>query len=312
MEQDKVTASSFIRVIEIWVPESSGANLVLSSADYGGLKAFSQVSAETSFALGEGLPGKAWQSQRPLVLKEFEEATFVRTAAARDAGLTSGVALPVFMGGECKAVVVMLCGDVDAATGAIEVWQDDGLSGMALVEGYYGAMERFEWISKQVRFPLGVGLPGGVWKSHQPTIMPDLANSSSFLRAANAKEAGIATGVGIPFYAPSHDEDIAAVLVFLSAKQTPLAQRFEVWQKSTETNTLWLAAGITAGSTTVDSEDHLNTIAADAGPTGRALTTGVPQLTSAADHGHGNTLLAIPIERLDGSQCAVVMYFMRS
>ena len=322
MEQDTEVATavepsssathSFIRAVEVWAPNASGTALTLSSSDYTGLEAFGQISAETSFALGEGLPGKAWQEQRPVVLKQFEESTFVRTAAARDAGLTSGVAIPVFDGKQLKAVLVLLCGKLDEASGAIEVWQDDGLSGMALVDGYYGEMERFEWLSKQIRFPLGIGLPGTVWQSQQATIMANLANSTSFLRAANAKEAGISTGIGIPFYSPigspSQPEDLSAVLVFLSSRDTPLAKRFEIWQQTDDGDGLWFLGGIDQDGETVEPQNRSKIISASTPCLGEAITTGIPVISQNDLANEYQSLLALPIHPQEKPKSVIALY----
>ena len=94
--------NTFIEVTEVWVPD--GDRLVLDSGNYGTLKEFATISGQESFAKGEGLPGKAWGEARPVVLKEFDGSYFKRTEAAKAAGLTSAVAVPVFSGDTLKAV----------------------------------------------------------------------------------------------------------------------------------------------------------------------------------------------------------------
>lgn len=63
----------------------------LSSGIYGDLHDFAAASGNESFAFGEGLPGRTWAEQKPLVLDSFNPETFKRTDVARVAGLTSGV-----------------------------------------------------------------------------------------------------------------------------------------------------------------------------------------------------------------------------
>ena len=118
---------SFIRVIEVWIPSESGKYLEFNSGMYGSLEGFGETSKQETFSYGEGLPGSAWSEACPIVLKEFNETTFLRTKAAHDEGLTSGIAIPVFCAEKLKAVLVFLCGDSQQLSGAIEVWQDDGL-----------------------------------------------------------------------------------------------------------------------------------------------------------------------------------------
>ena len=300
--------SSFIRVYEVWTLNPSGELLHLNNAHYGGLTSFERLSAKTSFAYGEGLPGKAWQVKRPVVLTDFDETTFVRTEAAHNVGLTSGVAMPIFADDELKAVLVMLCGDKDSATGAIEVWQDDKLSGMALVDGYYGDMQRFEWLSKLIKFPSGVGLPGGVWRSATPQVMGDLSRSTSFMRAANARDAGISTGIGIPFYSPDNKQDMTAVLTFLSANETPIARRFEVWESLPYTDELYFVSGIDQDRDKVEPADKNRRIISGDGVIGQTLQEGIPVISDSPDNSAFQSMLVIPIQRPDKSYAVAVFY----
>ena len=69
----------------------------------------------------------------------------------------------------------------------------------ALVDGYYGTADMFEFNSRHTKFPRGFGLPGRTWKAGQPLIIKDLHNSKRFLRWEEASEIGINCGVGIPY-----------------------------------------------------------------------------------------------------------------
>jgi len=90
---------TFIRVVELWVPDRTRTKLefggCLCSAEYSEFKA---VSENALFAYDEGLPGKAWASGHPVILTKFANSYFKRTDEAVEAGLTCGVALPVFAG----------------------------------------------------------------------------------------------------------------------------------------------------------------------------------------------------------------------
>ncbi|MEO1693809.1 MAG: GAF domain-containing protein [Pseudomonadota bacterium] len=220
--------STFIQATEVWTPDASGERLVRSSGIYGDLHEFAAVSGGESFAYGEGLPGRTWEQQRPLVLKSFDPSTFKRTAAAEAAGLTAGVSLPVFNGDALVGVVVFLCAANDETIGAIEVWSanDDTGNIMALADGYFGAARHFEWISKHTTFPKSMGLPGGVWETGGAKLVRDLGASHRFIRSEQAGDAGITTGLGLPVASPLSDP---FVLTLLSARGTPIARRFEVW-----------------------------------------------------------------------------------
>ena len=103
---------TFIRVVELWVPDRTRTRL-----EFGGslcseeFSEFRALSENTLFAYDEGLPGKAWASGHPIILTEFSNSYFKRTDEAKEAGLTCGVALPVFAGEFLMAVMVLFCGD---------------------------------------------------------------------------------------------------------------------------------------------------------------------------------------------------------
>jgi hypothetical protein len=217
------TVEPFIHVAEVWVPH--GEELRRHSGAYGPHTAFAEASASLTFARGSGLPGQAWARREPVLFRQLDER-FVRHAEARTAGLDAGVAFPLFRGDDVIAVVSLLCGSREHTGGCIEVWQPNDLRELALSDGYYGRLESFEDISKLVRFQRGRGLPGIAWASGLPHVMDDLGNSSSFIRAAAARSAGVHAGVAIPLYRAS---EITSLLVLLSAQDTPLARAFEVW-----------------------------------------------------------------------------------
>ena len=301
---------TFVQASEVWVPQ--GDRLVFSTGDYGDLAEFAAVSGKESFGRGEGLPGKAWAESRPVVLKGFEGSYFKRTEAAKAAGLTSAVAVPVFDGATLKAVLVVLCGDDENRTGAIEVWrQADEI--LKLDDGYYGAAKHFEWVSKHTQFPRGQGLPGGVWAASTPLLMRDLGTGYRFIRAEAAGKAGLTTGLGLPVPVPG---DAAYVLTLLSARGTPLARRFEIWDARSAVvgskAEAVLVDGICAreGRLWVDETEEPRRVAAWNGVVGRVLGSGIPivegkQPGIAAGY---DTMVALPIHR-DGEIAHTVAWY---
>ncbi|MEM1129856.1 MAG: GAF domain-containing protein [Pseudomonadota bacterium] len=288
---------TFIEVTEVWVPE--GDKLVFADGSYGTLDAFEAVSRRETFAKGEGLPGKAWAEGRPKVLKAFDGSYFKRTEAAKAAGLTSAVAIPIFAGEALKAVLVVLCADDDERTGAIEIWQEDG-GLLTLLDGYYGAAKHFEWVSQHTQFPRGQGLPGGVWSSNTPILMRDLGSGYRFIRAESAGQAGLTNGLGMPVQFPG---GASCVLTLLSARGTPIARRFEIWDarasKTGQAKEAVLLDGICAREGPLWSEDNARRVAAWQGTIGRVLGSGVPALASGAPRLSAGyeSLVALPIYR---------------
>ncbi len=82
------------------------------------------------------------------MLKNLDEDYFKRSTEADKAGLKVAIALPVFAGERLMAVVVFFCGDDEDSVGVLELWAGkESHNVMILRNGYYGALERFEWIS---------------------------------------------------------------------------------------------------------------------------------------------------------------------
>ena len=116
----------------------------------------------------------------PIVLNKLDGSFFKRTELANKINITAAIAMPIFAGQYLQSVVVFLCGDNEEQSGAIELWHasPDRLNEMALVEGYYGTMEEFEWISRNIKIMKSQGLPGSVWKTKMPLIMKNLGESA--------------------------------------------------------------------------------------------------------------------------------------
>lgn len=308
--------ATFIKVTEIWVPGKDPSVLELSSGLYGELDSFREATEQQQFHYGEGLPGSAWKEARPIILKDFDDPLFKRGKLASEQGLTAAVALPIFIGEVLIAVVMFLCGDDEEHAGAIEVWRySERHDVMKHDDGYYGTMERFEWISRRLQFVYGRGLPGGIWESRQPMVIDDLSTSTTFLRARNAAEAGITTALGVPCI---YMEQPLSVMAFLSARGTPLARRFEVWLPDPETDSLRFIDGhCDAG---VDLKTFYSDIsyARGEGLLGDVWLTGVPriieslaedastELDSARTAGLGS-LFVMPVT--DGSRITSLVVF---
>jgi len=214
---------TFIRVAEVWTPD--GDLLRLTDGEYGKLSVFADISRNASFAKGEGLPGRAWTEERPIILNDLNDQSFVRSEAATEAGLTSAVAIPVFAAEELRAVLVLFCGADAEHAGAIEIWEDrDGR--LVLDDGYYGHAQGFADVSRTISFGHGLGLPGCVWAANAPILMSDIGRTGAFVRGQSASEARLKTGLGVPIPVP-HGRKF--VLTLLSAPHTPIARRFELW-----------------------------------------------------------------------------------
>jgi hypothetical protein len=280
------TAPTFIRVVEVWVPDADGSLLVLGSAHYGAAARFGASSRQMAFGRGEGLPGQAWDTGRPIVLKQFEGSAFRRTAVAHAEGLTCGIAMPVYSGATLKAVVLIFCGDhpdtVPQQAGAIELWRNEPESSkdMLLDDGYYGAISNvFEFISRRTAFRKGTGLPGLAWESGLPVFMEDLGRGGRFLRADSAQKVGINRGFAIPL--SSGDAD-TYVMAFLSALATPIVRRFETWLPDTTGTRLQRLEGFCEVQGSLDHGLVDEAVEIGHGTLGEVLASRVPQVGAEA------------------------------
>jgi len=289
---------TFIKGVEIWGAKTDPTTLELINGFYGGMEDFKNLSEKISFAYDRGLPGKTWKFGGPQVLTQFAGSYFERTEAAHAAGITAAIALPILAGQCLMGVVVFLCGESEDNAGAIEVWHCDTQvsDDLKLMSGYFGALEHFEFVSKHMSFRRGIGLPGIVWDAGLPVLMNDLGKSHRFTRYQDAQDAGITTGLGIPI---GDYESQIYVMTFLSAKNTPIARRIDIWRPNIDGVT-WLSGYADSGKTLNYQADDFF-IAKGRGTIGKALLTGRPVLSAptCAKDAPINTdlsaLIAIPV-----------------
>lgn len=302
---------SFIEVAEVWALDKGADRLTLAGGIYGGLSDFAAASHEASFAKGEGLPGKAWDTGRPVFFKDLTDGAFLRAAQAAAAGLTCAVAIPIFADGALTGVLTLLCAEDDARSGAIEIWAENaGI--LTLEDGYYGAAKDFEAVSRATSFARGKGLPGGAWASRASILLRDLGGSFRFIRADSASKAGLTTGLGMPIETAEGD---TVVLTLLSATAAPIAGRFELWDavggSGPDARDMVLVDGICAREGVLWATPKR--VKAWTGPIGRVAATGVPIALGRAEAaglpaGYG-AAVAIPIHRAGRLAQVAAWYF---
>jgi hypothetical protein len=285
--------------------------LEFSAGLYGDLHEFRVASEKESFAYDEGLPGKAWAAGHPVVLTKFDHSYFKRTKSAKKAGLTCGIAMPVFSGEFLMAVVVFLCGDDQHHAGAIEIWSNssEGNSELTVVDGYYGTLDDFEALSEKIKFTKGSGLPGLVWETGMPVLIEDLGQSTTFIRSADAKKAGITTVLGIPVSVVANQ---VYIMTFLSAKATPIAQRIQIWAPDQSGERLVCQAGYSKQNDELAEIFETISVRKGEGLLGRVWLTGVPAIRNnsgiAVTEGSLSSMLAMPV--IDNGHLKAVVTFL--
>jgi hypothetical protein len=309
---------TFIQVAEIWIPSRNRQQLEWSSGMYGPHTDFRDATETMTFQFDEGLPGKAWAQRHPVLFTDLQIPAFLRADAARNAGLRSAVAIPVFAGDFLLAVVVLFCSDDANHVGTMELWHNDAQtsSGLTLDEGYFGHMDAFEWISRRTEFRSGFGLPGLAWQTGKPVVMADLGHSQRFVRRADALRVGINKGLAIPFsLIPGH----TYVLAFLSALGTPIARRFEIWEPDAHGSLTFAGGDCDCDPDFAQAYDGV-AFASGVGPLGGTLRSGLPGLIklsaddftplgAAASEAGLNAMLTLPTIENGRLTSVVAMYF---
>ncbi|NEU58177.1 PAS domain S-box protein [Halorussus sp. MSC15.2] len=96
---------------EAWVPSKDRTHLERTDAAYAvsaAYEPFKRVSKRTSFAAGEGLPGRVWERSDPVWMANVAALTpdvFPRTNEAEDVGLKAALGVPVLDGDDIVAVL---------------------------------------------------------------------------------------------------------------------------------------------------------------------------------------------------------------
>ena len=291
---------TFIKVTEIWIPDKSRTQLEFGSGHYGNLTDFKADSAHQKFAYNEGLPGKAWAEGHPIVLSQFEDSYFKRTLAAKNAGLTCGIALPIFSGEFLMAVVVFLCGDDKDHAGAIEVWHQPLNSDktLSVMDGYYGTLQNFETISRKLSVSKDQGIAGMTWQTGMPVLIEDIGSGDNFVRAKEAQAEGITAGISIPVY---NNPNKPYVMTFLSAKATPIAKRIQIWIPNSQGTQLICQQGFSKDTNDLAAIFETLPVTKGIGALGRVWLTGIPIITGDNESDYSpeldnlSTMLAIPV-----------------
>ncbi|MDX1812667.1 MAG: GAF domain-containing protein, partial [Gammaproteobacteria bacterium] len=225
-----------------------------------------------------GLPGKAWSTAQPQIITDLEHSYFQRKDAAKEIGITAGIAIPVFSGEFLVAVTVLLFGGKASEFGAIELWsaEANGQERLSLVDGYYGKLKNLENSSRCMKFNRGQGLPGMVWNYNFPMLVAEPATSNHFIRAGDAAIDNVTTALGFPYNNRYKD----FVVSVLSSGDTPIARRFEIWMPDPEHKYLFLHSAKCDKGTNLTELYKNKKIKRGNGLKGRVWLTGCPAIST--------------------------------
>lgn len=97
------------QLAQAWVPDGSGSYLECAPAWFASaddLRPFRHASEAQRFAMGNGLPGRAWFTHKPVCIADVTtDHNFARASAARAVGLHGAAAVPVLKGDEVVAIL---------------------------------------------------------------------------------------------------------------------------------------------------------------------------------------------------------------
>ncbi|MCC5634677.1 PAS domain S-box protein [Nostoc sp. CHAB 5844] len=97
---------------EAWLPNNDGTVLEHSLVCYGEeirLEKFCQESQTIKFVLGEGLPGRIWQTRQPEWIEDVfavKQPVFLRSPQAAKVGLKAAFGVPILADGEVLAILI--------------------------------------------------------------------------------------------------------------------------------------------------------------------------------------------------------------
>ena len=197
--------------IEVWEPNDQKL-LVHMDGYYGRLSTFEDVSRVMRFPLGQGLPGIVWERGLPHIMEDLAaSSSFMRASAARENGVTSGLGVPLLVGGEIQHVITLLSAASTPLARAFEIWAPDAQGQLQLSQSYYApGLAALGDECRGVGFAVGVDLAGRVADTGLPWALSCAEPMRPFVRAALARKLGLSFAVGLPV----HDGDrLRAVVV---------------------------------------------------------------------------------------------------
>jgi hypothetical protein len=198
--------------IEVWEPNDQKL-LVHMDGYYGRLSTFEDVSRVMRFPLGQGLPGIVWERGVPQIMEDLAaSSSFMRASAARENGVTSGLGVPLLVGGEIQHVVTLLSAASTPLARAFEIWTPDAQGQLELSQSYYApGLAALGDECRGVGFAVAVDLAGRVADTGVPWALSCAEPTRPFVRARLARELGLSFAVGLPV----HDGDRLRAVVVL-------------------------------------------------------------------------------------------------
>jgi hypothetical protein len=190
--------------IEVWEPNEQKL-LVHMDGYYGRLSTFEDVSRVMRFPRGQGLPGIVWEHAAPHIMEDLAaSSSFMRASAARESGVTSGLGVPLLVGGQVQHVVTLLSAASTPLARAFEIWTPDAQGQLQITQSCYApGLSGLRDECGNPGFAVAVDVAGRVGDTGIPWALSCTEPRRSFARAELARELGLSFAVGLPV----HDDD---------------------------------------------------------------------------------------------------------
>ena len=136
------------QVANFWAPDEDGALRCVAQWQESGTNfdEFQRTARELAFQPGEGFPGQAWKTERPVWLGDaIASGVFMRGPEAERAGLHGGMAFPLMSHGRCVGVIELFSHEVrERDAGVYSLTEGLGLQLGDFIEALRLAREREE------------------------------------------------------------------------------------------------------------------------------------------------------------------------
>lgn len=185
--------------------------------------------------------------------------------------------LPAFKAAECRGAVELEFAASGEQRAAIELWRPNERGELGLTAGWHPGLAQFGLVSQYIKFPRRAGLPGMVWSDRFPRVLGQLGASRDFVRAAGARNSGLASAVGVPFMKSAWE--LGSVVLMLSAGASPLFRALEVWASPTASEDLQIVSADYGDDADLAAASRELMLMPGAGLAGRVVAAEAPLVT---------------------------------
>ncbi|WP_416900215.1 MAG: GAF domain-containing protein [Minwuia sp.] len=200
-----------IGAIEVWrATYHPGDTMSLADGYYGSAQHFEWISRRTQFPMGQGLPGRVWESGQPCLIRDLGNShRFIRSDDAGDAGMTMGLGIPVSTNVPGAEVLALLSARGTPIARRFEIWTHAGGGRLQFADGMCEAEGAPHREAAQGFIEPGEGHIGAVAATGIPAAVTDLEAGSSACERAALRH-GFRSIVALPVFGPEGLRNVAA------------------------------------------------------------------------------------------------------